>query len=103
MTMKLLSLMRVHSDITCLHPVSKDIVRDFSCAVTPRTFELSFSHSLDLFVSVSVSQLLVFAMLQEHMNYSVLIAFWGFQASGSKRMTPTAVSALSRCVKRIQP
>lgn len=87
MTMRLPSPMRVHSDTTCLHPVSKDILRDFRCAFTPRIFELSNSHRVALFVSLSAGQLLMFAMLQEHMNHSVFIASSGFQASGSKQMT----------------
>lgn len=81
--------MRVHSDLTCLHPVSEDILRDFGCAFTPQTFELSFSHRVALSVSLSDGQLLIFAILQEDMNHSVFIASTGFQTAGSKQTTPT--------------
>lgn len=52
MTTKLLSPMRVHCDITCLHPASEDV----RWAFTPRTFELPFSHQVALFVSLSLCQ-----------------------------------------------
>lgn len=100
MTMKVPSPMRVHSDITCLHPASEDTLRGLRCASTPRTFELSFGHRVALLVSLSARQFLMFAVPQELMNHPHCIySLEGFPGLGlRKQMTPTPASALLCCV-----
>lgn len=79
MTMKLLSPMRAHSDITCLHSAIPEI----RWAFIPQTFELPFSHQVALFVSVSASHFLIFLFLFYFLPQQEHICNTGFIASSS--------------------
>lgn len=63
--------MKVHSDVKCERGELKKLL-------TPQIFELLFGHRVAL--AVSVVQLSVFAVLQEHVNHFVFIASGDFQA-----------------------